>query len=230
MRPRNSRCSARSYALSRWAVGVASGVFAERMGFAHYFLFTFALGVPAYALLPWVRNASAPAEESHAYLSRPRSQRATASCISRWRCQARSTGASPGSSINRRGCPKSTIRSASAARSVSASSVAGTESRATLPGPRLCEREHHAGAHRHTGRPTPHREPARPIAGTRRKGASEIIVHDDEVDGCLEARCVRRESSRARAARPPTRRPNRRARASTGARWARGGYERAIVS
>ena len=83
------------YALSRWAVGVASGVLAERMGFAHYFLLTFALGIPAYGLLPWVRNASAPAEESP-YLSLPRIQRATASCISRWRCHARSTGASPG--------------------------------------------------------------------------------------------------------------------------------------
>ena len=54
------------YALSRWAVGVASGVLAERMGFAHYFLLTFALGVPAYGLLPWVRNASAPSESATA--------------------------------------------------------------------------------------------------------------------------------------------------------------------
>ena len=46
-----------SYALSRWAVGLTSGVLAEQMGFARYFLLTFAMGVPAYALLPWIRNA-----------------------------------------------------------------------------------------------------------------------------------------------------------------------------
>jgi MFS transporter, PAT family, beta-lactamase induction signal transducer AmpG len=45
------------YALSRWAVGLASGVLAERYGFANYFLLTFALGLPAYALLPWIRGA-----------------------------------------------------------------------------------------------------------------------------------------------------------------------------
>ncbi|HEU4525181.1 MAG TPA: MFS transporter [Gemmatimonadales bacterium] len=45
------------YALSRWAVGLVSGVLAERLGFAHYFLLTFALGVPAYGLLPWIRGA-----------------------------------------------------------------------------------------------------------------------------------------------------------------------------
>jgi MFS transporter, PAT family, beta-lactamase induction signal transducer AmpG len=51
------------YALSRWAVGLSSGLLAERFGFANYFLLTFALGVPAYALLPWVRHARAPGEE-----------------------------------------------------------------------------------------------------------------------------------------------------------------------
>ncbi len=45
------------YALSRWAVGLVSGVLAERLGFSHYFLLTFAMGVPAYGLLPWIRNA-----------------------------------------------------------------------------------------------------------------------------------------------------------------------------
>jgi hypothetical protein len=39
-------------------VGLVSGVLAERFGFAHYFLLTFALGLPAYALLPWVRQAT----------------------------------------------------------------------------------------------------------------------------------------------------------------------------
>ena len=54
------------YALSRWAVGLSSGVLAEQLGFAHYFLLTFALGVPAYGLLPWVRNAGKYVEESEA--------------------------------------------------------------------------------------------------------------------------------------------------------------------
>lgn len=47
-----------AYALSRWGAGLVSGVLAERFGFAHYFLLTFALGLPAYALLPWVRQAA----------------------------------------------------------------------------------------------------------------------------------------------------------------------------
>jgi PAT family beta-lactamase induction signal transducer AmpG len=51
------------YALSRWAIGLVSGVLAERLGFTHYFLLTFALGVPAYSLLPWVRHASLEPEE-----------------------------------------------------------------------------------------------------------------------------------------------------------------------
>jgi PAT family beta-lactamase induction signal transducer AmpG len=54
------------YALSRWAVGLSSGLLAERLGFAHYFLLTFALGVPAYALLPWVRHAGGDEEENRA--------------------------------------------------------------------------------------------------------------------------------------------------------------------
>jgi MFS transporter, PAT family, beta-lactamase induction signal transducer AmpG len=54
------------YALSRWAVGLSSGVLAERLGFAHYFLLTFALGVPAYALLPWVRHAGSQVQEGQA--------------------------------------------------------------------------------------------------------------------------------------------------------------------
>jgi PAT family beta-lactamase induction signal transducer AmpG len=45
------------YALSRWAAGLASGVIAERLGFASYFLLTFLAGLPAYALLPRVRDA-----------------------------------------------------------------------------------------------------------------------------------------------------------------------------
>jgi MFS transporter, PAT family, beta-lactamase induction signal transducer AmpG len=45
------------FALSRWAAGLGSGVLAERLGFAHYFLLTFFLGLPAYGLLPWIRRA-----------------------------------------------------------------------------------------------------------------------------------------------------------------------------
>ncbi|HJR49981.1 MAG TPA: MFS transporter [Gemmatimonadales bacterium] len=50
------------YALSRWAAGLVSGVLAEDLGFAHYFLLTFAMGVPAYGLLPWIRNAGVASE------------------------------------------------------------------------------------------------------------------------------------------------------------------------
>ena len=56
------------YALSRWAVGLVSGVLAERLGFAHYFLLTFAMGVPAYGLLPWIRGASVASEGEEARL------------------------------------------------------------------------------------------------------------------------------------------------------------------
>jgi PAT family beta-lactamase induction signal transducer AmpG len=52
------------YALSRWAVGLVSGVLAERLGFSHYFLLTFAMGVPAYGLLPWIRGAGVGSEEA----------------------------------------------------------------------------------------------------------------------------------------------------------------------
>jgi hypothetical protein len=45
---------------------LSSGLLAERLGFAHYFLLTFALGVPAYALLPWVRHAGSHVKESQA--------------------------------------------------------------------------------------------------------------------------------------------------------------------
>lgn len=45
------------YALSRWAAGLASGVLTEQLGFSQYFLLTFAMGLPAYGLLPWIRNA-----------------------------------------------------------------------------------------------------------------------------------------------------------------------------
>ncbi|HET7599693.1 MAG TPA: MFS transporter [Gemmatimonadales bacterium] len=47
------------YALSRSAAGVASGVLAERLGFASYFLLTFFLGLPAYLLLPRIRRITA---------------------------------------------------------------------------------------------------------------------------------------------------------------------------
>jgi PAT family beta-lactamase induction signal transducer AmpG len=44
------------FALSRSGAGFVSGVLAERMGFAHYFLLTFFLGLPAYLLLPRIRR------------------------------------------------------------------------------------------------------------------------------------------------------------------------------
>ncbi len=45
------------FALSRWAAGLVSGVLAERLGFGPYFFLTFLMGLPAYALLPRIRNA-----------------------------------------------------------------------------------------------------------------------------------------------------------------------------
>jgi PAT family beta-lactamase induction signal transducer AmpG len=44
-------------ALSRTLAGGASGVLAERMGYADYFFLTFLLAIPAFALLPWIKNA-----------------------------------------------------------------------------------------------------------------------------------------------------------------------------
>jgi PAT family beta-lactamase induction signal transducer AmpG len=46
------------FALSRWAVGLASGALTERLGFAAYFFLTFLMGLPAYLLLPRIRGAS----------------------------------------------------------------------------------------------------------------------------------------------------------------------------
>jgi len=45
------------FALSRWVAGLLSGVLAERLGFAAYFFLTFLMGLPAYTLLPRIRNA-----------------------------------------------------------------------------------------------------------------------------------------------------------------------------
>lgn len=44
-------------ALSRTLAGGASGLLAERMGYADYFFLTFLLAIPAFALLPWIRRA-----------------------------------------------------------------------------------------------------------------------------------------------------------------------------
>ena len=44
-------------ALSRTLAGGASGVLAERMGYADYFFLTFLLAIPAFALLPWIKGA-----------------------------------------------------------------------------------------------------------------------------------------------------------------------------
>jgi len=47
-------------ALTRSVAGRASGDLAEAFGYAHYFLLTFLLGLPAFGLLPWVRRAEDP--------------------------------------------------------------------------------------------------------------------------------------------------------------------------
>jgi len=44
------------FALSRSVAGWAGGIGAQELGYAHYFLLTFFLSFPAYALLPWVRR------------------------------------------------------------------------------------------------------------------------------------------------------------------------------
>ena len=54
------------FALSRSLAGFASGFGAELMGYRDYFLLTFLLCFPAYALLPTVRRALAAAEASDA--------------------------------------------------------------------------------------------------------------------------------------------------------------------
>jgi MFS transporter, PAT family, beta-lactamase induction signal transducer AmpG len=46
-------------ALGRTVAGAASGALAEHLGYGHYFLVTFLLGLPAFALLPAIRNAAA---------------------------------------------------------------------------------------------------------------------------------------------------------------------------
>ncbi len=51
-------------ALSRTLAGAASGGLTNALGYHRYFLLTFALGLPAFALLPWIRRAHAPGEPS----------------------------------------------------------------------------------------------------------------------------------------------------------------------
>jgi PAT family beta-lactamase induction signal transducer AmpG len=45
-------------ALTRWIAGDLSGALAERLGYANYFLLTFFLGLPAFALIPRLGRAS----------------------------------------------------------------------------------------------------------------------------------------------------------------------------
>lgn len=47
-------------ALTRSAAGAVSGSLAEALGYANYFLLTFALGLPAFALIPLLRRAGRP--------------------------------------------------------------------------------------------------------------------------------------------------------------------------
>jgi PAT family beta-lactamase induction signal transducer AmpG len=44
-------------ALTRWIAGDLSGNLAEQLGYANYFLLTFALGLPAFALIPRLRRS-----------------------------------------------------------------------------------------------------------------------------------------------------------------------------
>jgi MFS transporter, PAT family, beta-lactamase induction signal transducer AmpG len=45
-------------ALTRWIAGDLSGELAERLGYANYFLLTFVVGLPAFALIPRLRHAA----------------------------------------------------------------------------------------------------------------------------------------------------------------------------
>jgi PAT family beta-lactamase induction signal transducer AmpG len=48
-------------ALTRWVAGDFSGGLAERLGYANYFLMTFLIGLPAFALIPRLRRVSGSA-------------------------------------------------------------------------------------------------------------------------------------------------------------------------
>ncbi len=98
-------------ALTRWIAGDFSGGLAERVGYANYFLVTFLIGLPAFALIPQLAKVSRHKHQLKPSISAV-SHRATASCISRWRCQASRTGAFPGDLARSRGWPNSTTRSA----------------------------------------------------------------------------------------------------------------------
>jgi len=44
--------------VTRWIAGEFSGGLAERLGYANYFLLTFFLGLPAFALISRLRRAT----------------------------------------------------------------------------------------------------------------------------------------------------------------------------
>jgi PAT family beta-lactamase induction signal transducer AmpG len=50
------------FAFSRSIAGWAGGVGAYELGYANYFLLTFLLAFPAYALLPWIKTVLAESE------------------------------------------------------------------------------------------------------------------------------------------------------------------------
>jgi PAT family beta-lactamase induction signal transducer AmpG len=52
-------------ALTRWIAGDFSGRWAEEVGYANYFLLTFLLGLPAFALIPRLRGSSAERQPQH---------------------------------------------------------------------------------------------------------------------------------------------------------------------
>lgn len=51
------------FAFSRSIAGWAGGIGAQELGYGAYFLLTFVLAFPAYALLPWIKSILASAEE-----------------------------------------------------------------------------------------------------------------------------------------------------------------------
>ena len=57
------------FALPRFVVGSASGWLTTQIGFGSYFLLTFFLAFPAYAMLPWARATTSATAASRARLS-----------------------------------------------------------------------------------------------------------------------------------------------------------------
>ena len=153
-----------------------------------------------------------PAHHHAQSLSRLTSQRPTASCISRWRCHASSTGASVGQLGSEPRMAEEHDQIGAGHRVRQRVARGGTEAGAALPGPRLGERQHHPRAAVVAPDPVRRRAPA----GPSRSGRADRGRRDRRpprpgragrgASGGCRAACP------ASAARRPGRRPTRTAR------------------